>query len=189
MQNKVREENVSVLLSEILEETGVTNISLLNLGGVPDIYLLIRGVRIVVEIKEEGHRAALRKQLEERLENNICDFAVGLEYPSSIVTGKLAAPTAKEVRKSLMVEKLTTMGLAHGATGYRIVFQDSEIRAPELPELLASVAGEVMPDAEIESVIYQIRETIYNFAKFINTLPNADFLAKSIREELELGKE
>jgi len=33
---KIREETVSVLLSEILEEAGVTNVSLLNIGGKPD---------------------------------------------------------------------------------------------------------------------------------------------------------
>lgn len=189
MQNKIREENVSVLLSEILQETGVTNISLLNLGGIPDIYLLIRGVRVVVEIKEEGNSAALQKQLEGRLEKNICDLGVGLEYPSSIVTGKLSPPTTKEVRKRLMSELLRARGLAHGATGCRVVFQDSYVRAPELPELLASIAGEVMPAAEIESVITKVRETIMDFAKGISTLPNVDFLAKSIMEELELGKE
>lgn len=189
MQNRVREETVSVLLSEILQETGVTNISLLNLGGIPDIYLLIRGVRIVVEIKEEGHSAALQRQLEERLEKSICDLGVGLEYPTSIATGKLSPPTTKEVRKRLMSELLRVRGLAHGAAGYRVVLQDSYVRAPELPELLASIAGEAMPAGEIESVIDQVRDTILNFSKGISLLPNADFLAKSIREELELGRE
>lgn len=187
--HKVREETVSVLLSEILQETGVTNISLLNLGGIPDIYLLIRGVRIVVEIKEEGHSAALQSQLEGRLEKNICDLGVGLEYPSKIVIGSLSPPTTKDVRKRLMNEPLRARGLAQGATGYRVVFEDTYVKAPELPELLASIAGEILPVAEMELVITEVRDTIANFTNNISTFPNAVFLAKSIMEELELGKE
>lgn len=189
MQIKVREGIISVLLSEILEKAGIKYISLLNLGRVPDIYILLRGLRIVITIKEEGNSEILRKQLEERLDKNICDLCVGLEYPSRIVTDKLTDTTTIKLCKRINTEDLRVKGLMHGVSGYRIVIRDSNIRITELPELLASVAGEVISDTELESAINQIRKTIMDFAKSVSTLPNADYLAKSIRKELELGKE
>ena len=189
LQIKVREGIISVLLSEILEKAGVNYISLLNLGRVPDIYILLRGLRIVITIKEEGNSEVLQKQLEERLDKNICDLCVGLEYPSRIVTDKLTDTTTTKLCKRIITENLRVKGLMHGASGYRIVIQDSNIRITELPEYLASVAGEVLSDTELESTINQIRKTILDFAKGVSTLPNADYLAKSIRKELELGKE
>lgn len=189
MQIKVREGIISVLLSEILEKAGVNYISLLNLGRVPDIYILLRGLRIVITIKEEGNSEVLQKQLEERLDKNICDLSVGLEYPCGIVTDKLTDTTTTKLCKRIITEKLRVKGLMHGASGYRIVIQDSNIRITELPEYLARVAGEVLSDTELESTINQIRKTILDFAKGVSTLPNADYLVKSIRKELELGKE
>lgn len=189
MQNKAQEGIISVLLSEILEKAAVNNIALLNLGRVPDIYILLSGLRIVITIKEEGNSEKLQKQLEERLDKNICDLCVGLEYPSRLVSDKCTDTTTTPLCKWIFTEDLRVKGLIHGVPDYRIVIRDSNIRITELPELLASVAGEVMTDIELESAINQIRKTIMDFAKGVSTLPKADYLAKSIRKELELGKE
>jgi hypothetical protein len=45
---KVREENVSVILSGLLEERGVPNVSLLQVTKVPDIYLVWSGTRVII---------------------------------------------------------------------------------------------------------------------------------------------
>jgi hypothetical protein len=185
---KIREETVSVLLSEILEEAGVTNVSLLNIGGIPDIYLLIRGIRVIVETKEEGHRAELQKQLQGRLDNNMCDLGVGLEYPRSVVTGSLSPPTTRDVRKRLMSESLYSIALGQGAEGYLVIFEKESVRASELPELLSSVAGEILPISEVEKVIDEVRDAISYFTRNVSTLANSKYLAELIMEELELGQ-
>lgn len=123
---KIREETVNVLLSEILEETGVTNVSLLNIGGIPDIYLLIRGIRVIIETKEVGHRTQLPKQLQGRLEKNMCDLGVGLEYPLSLVTGNLFPPTTKDVRKRLITGSLYSIGIGQGTEDYRVLFEKEQ---------------------------------------------------------------
>jgi len=184
---KIREETVSVLLSEILEEAGVTNVSLLNIGGIPDIYLLIRGIRVVIETKEEGHRTELQKQLQGRLDKNMCDLGVGLEYSRSIVTGSLSPPTTKDVRNRLMAESLYSIGIIQGAEGYQVIFEKESVRASELPELLSSVAGETLPIAEVEKVIDKVRDAISYFTTNVSTLTNSKYLAELIMEELELG--
>ncbi|MFX0198781.1 MAG: hypothetical protein ACFFCW_21890 [Candidatus Hodarchaeota archaeon] len=189
MQNNAQEGIISVLLSEILEKAGINNISLLNLRRVPDIYILLSGLRIVITINEEENNEKLQKKLEKRLDKNICDLCVGLEYPSRIVTEKCTDKTTTKLCKRIITEDLRIKGLIHGGSGFRIVIRDSNIRITELPELLASVTEEVMSDTELESAINQIRNTIKDFAKGVSTLPNADYLAKSIRKELEFGKE
>ncbi len=98
---KVREEVPSIVLSEMLGDVGISNVSLLNLGKVPDIYLLVGGVRVIIETKEQGQRAELDKQLRQRLELDLCEVAIGLEYPTELVLGTFAPPTPQDVRKKL----------------------------------------------------------------------------------------
>ena len=159
------------------------------MGGIPDIYLLLRGVRIIIETKEEGHSRELQRQLEGQLEKNLCDLGVGLEYPTDMVTGKFAPPTTKDIRRYLMKCSLTARCVAQGATGYRILFQETKVRSTELPELLARVADQAMPDADLEEAIERVREMIERFARNIASLPSSTGIAKAIMEELELGEE
>lgn len=189
METKVREEVVSVMLSEILEENGVPNVSLLLIKKVPDIYALVRGVRIIIETKEEGQRKDLITQLEERINKNLCDLAVGLEYPTKITVGPLAPPTPKEVRSRLLKTDMTAICMAHGASEARQILGETQVRSQELPEFLATVSGQAMPESEMGPAIEKVREAITEFSRSLATLPNAEALARSIKEELEIGEE
>ena len=99
----------------------VSNHSLLNIGGIPDIYLLLRGIRIIIELKEEGNTSQLIVQLQSRLSKNMCDLAVSLEYPTEIVSNVLALPTAIIVKKRLIEISFTLMILAPSKINSRIL--------------------------------------------------------------------
>jgi hypothetical protein len=187
--SKVREESVSVVLSEILEETGIRNISLLNLGKVPDIYLLLRGVRIIIETKEEGQEKELDIQLKQRIEMNLCEIAVGLEYPIELVKGRISAPSVSDIRKYLLNNVLIAKGISQSSKGYQILFEKLKIRPTALPELLSQIASEAMSDNELEMAVEQIREVIVEFANNMAMLENSENISTQIMEELELGKE
>lgn len=186
---KVREESLSVILSEILEETGITNLSLLSMGKVPDIYMLLKGVRIIIETKETGKRKELEDQMTERLERNMCDIIVGLEYPIDFVKGQFTPPTTKAIRKNLMTKRVLVHALAQGVTGPKPLFEDLAIKVPELPELLSEIATQSLLDEELDEAIERIRSSVKRFVDAISELDASQSIAESIREELEIGKE
>lgn len=185
-EQKVREETVSVTLSGLLEGLGIPNRSLLNIGGIPDIYVLFSGIRVIVETKEHGHRAELIHQLKERLQQNMCDLAVGLEYPSDLVSG---APTTDMVRTRLLSTSLVAICYAHGSTEARTVFDQTRTSVQLLPELLTRASSEVLPNKELDVAIHKIRETIEKFASDTKSIEGSKSVANKIREVLEFGEQ
>src|SRR5207302_10750251 len=106
MPDKVVEEVVNVALARLLEEAGIRAPALVKMNKVPDVYLVHRGIRTIIETKEEGHRKALEDQMKERLEDNLCELVIGITYPTSVVRGTITAPTVRTVERSLREAKL-----------------------------------------------------------------------------------
>ena len=184
---KVREEVVNVVLSRLLEEYGLSGVALAKLDGIPDIYVLLRGVRVIVETKEEGFENDLRRQLKERLVKRLCEVAVGVIYPSQVVKGGLGPPTTKEVENSLVSAELNAITYILSSTG---PIEVGEVRStvPQLPELLNRVAGESMPKREIQDAIDHVRDSVNDFVSRIGSLGNASDISEKIGEALDLGK-
>jgi len=184
---KVREEVVNNQLAGLLEDYGLPNAALADFNGVPDIYLLIRGVRVILETKEEGRRAELERQMEDRLARNLCEVVVGVIYPATVVTGTLAPPTTREVRRRLQDAELTVIAMASSGVGPRFVVRDLSYEAKQLPELLNKLAGEAMPEGEIEEAITRVRGSIERFVANMSGL-DAERIGHEIKKVLELGE-
>lgn len=106
----VREENLNVMLAELLAERGLR-----ALGEVvmkrrgrrpePDVHLMINGVRIVLEGKKPGMWAELEEKCRQRLDDNICDLCIMVEYldwagdASPIMS---LAPTQTDIKRALL---------------------------------------------------------------------------------------
>jgi hypothetical protein len=65
----------------------------------PDILIVLNGVRIVIEGKKEGFWDQLVTQCEERLDNNVCDLCVMVEY-IQVETGKVS-PTQQDIKEAI----------------------------------------------------------------------------------------
>lgn len=186
---KVREEAPDVVLSEILLELGIENTPLPQTDKVPDIYLLLAGIRVIIELKEVGHRAALEEQMRGRLAENRCDVVIGLEFPKSVTGSTLQAPNAREIRKALLKTTFVALAMAKGAKDPRVeprvLFGDARVRAGHLPELLSRAASEALPARELENAIAKVRSAIGGFAQSAMTLPSAEKIAEKVREVLD----
>lgn len=95
----LREENLNVILAELLTERGLKalgEVILRKRGGrpEPDVLIELNGVRIVIEGKKLGMWSILVEQCEERLDNNVCDLCVMVEYADI----KLEEACARSVR-------------------------------------------------------------------------------------------
>ncbi|MEM4306590.1 MAG: hypothetical protein QW470_07555 [Candidatus Caldarchaeum sp.] len=106
----VREENLNVMLAELLAEKGLKALGevVLKKPGrrlEPDVYLLINGVRIVIEGKRPGMWDELEQKCRERLDNNVCDICVMVEYLDWTDSGPPITslnPTQMQIRQALL---------------------------------------------------------------------------------------
>jgi len=85
----VSEPAVNVELAHLLDKKGLRALGEVRIHesrARPDIYLTLNGVRIILEGKFEGPSVleALERQCRERVEQNLCDVAIGLVYPKPI---------------------------------------------------------------------------------------------------------
>ncbi len=101
----VREENFNVMLAELLAERGLKalgEVILRKKGGrsEPDVLVELNGVRIVLEGKKPGQWDSLVKGCQDRLDNNVCDLCVMIEY-ADLKTKKLL-PNQSDVKDSLL---------------------------------------------------------------------------------------
>ena len=185
---KVREEAVSTSLSAILDEHGIPNVSLLQAVKVPDIYLIVGGVRVIIETKEIGQSAELDRQLAGRLAEALCEVAIGIEYPDSVSKGRLAELTPGEIRKRLSSAKLLGRAIVHSSSGGKRIFDGVQLRADELPELLNRAAAEAMPSDQLDRAVSQIRESVGTFAQEMSSATGSTAIGERIRKVLDLGE-
>jgi len=182
---KVHEDVVTTLLSEMLNDYGVYNCALPLMGRIPDIYMIVGGVRVILEVKELGEEAALREQLTKRLKANMCELAVGILYPSWITEGHIAPPKIAEVRRRLMDADIVVIALTSSGNPPEILIDGERIGIAQLPSLLLRLIREVVPNKEVDTAVKIIRESVEFFVGEVGKVPGADEIAKRIREVLE----
>ncbi|MBS7615114.1 hypothetical protein KEJ18_05225 [Candidatus Bathyarchaeota archaeon] len=86
----IREENLNVMLSELLTEKGLKALGEVILRKrkgrfEPDVLIELNGVRIVIEGKKAGLWNELVEICQNRLDNNVCDLCMMVEYVYYIV--------------------------------------------------------------------------------------------------------
>jgi len=184
---KVHEDVVTIELSKLLYDHGLINRALSLMGSIPDIYMVIGGIRVILEVKEEGEERALEIQLKKRLNENLCDLAVGIIYPSRVVEGALVPPTPKEVRERLLNEKLSVFAFAPSINDLKTLLKGSKYNVSQLPGLLIRIAHEAIPDEEVNEATDKIKEVILKFSNQLSTLreDRVRSIAEKIREVLE----
>jgi hypothetical protein len=164
----------------------MSNAALAQFNGVPDVYIIIRGLRFIIETKDNLLEHTLTPQLEDRVTKNLCEVAVGIVYPTEVVADYLSMPSPKKVEERLLNSSLKVT--AYGSCGLlvRSLINPTFTKLQQLPELLYSISHRAMPESEMREVIETVRNSITNFAKGINALGNAEALSKQIEEVLEV---
>jgi len=190
----LREENLNVTLAELLAERGLKalgEVVLRRRGGrpEPDVLIELNGVRIVIEGKKPGMWDALIEQCKQRLDNNVCDLCVMVEYADIKLAEKLV-PDQLDVKNALLrgrfnvgfisyVERASLnrwIGVAPKPEKYENVSFD------ELLTYLMSVYSRVVKEDVIGPVIERMNEVLDEFAARVSAIINVERL----REVLEL---
>jgi hypothetical protein len=182
---KVQEGVVDVALARILTEFGVGSAALVQFDGIPDVYLLSRGLRVIIEAKEQGRESQLHEQLLERLEKNLCDVAIGITFPRSVVSG-LAAPSPQEVERRLHATQLGFSAFRGGDPTPVPITEGRECRLADLPELITSVASQAVPEGELERAVEDVRSAIDRFVTTVQSSPSeAEVIGKTLARVLQ----
>jgi hypothetical protein len=192
----LREENLNVVLAELLAERGLKalgEVVLRKRGGrpEPDVLIDLNGVRIVIEGKKPGMWDALVEQCKERLDNNVCDLCVMVEY-ADVKLRKLV-PDQLDVRDALLRGRFNVGFISYvdraGLDKWTGVAPKPEkyvnIGFDELLTYLMSAYSRVVREDIIGPVIKRMNEVLDEFAVKVSTAINVERL----REVLELKGE
>jgi len=192
----LREENLNVVLAELLAERGLKalgEVVLRKRGGrpEPDVLIDLNGVRIVIEGKKPGMWDALVEQCKERLDNNVCDLCVMVEY-ADVKLRKLV-PDQLDVKDALLRGRFNVGFISYvdraGLDKWTGVAPKPEkyvnVGFDELLTYLMSAYSRVVREDIIGPVIKRMSEVLDEFAVKVSTAINVERL----REVLELKEE
>lgn len=191
----VREENYNVILAELLAERGLKALGevILRKKGrrpEPDVLIELNGVRILIEGKKTGMWDTLVKQCAERLDNNVCDLCVMVEYTDFKL--KKLVPNQMDVKEALLNGKFNIGFLSYvdraGLDKWMATApkpeQYNDVDFDDFLTYLMSAYGRVVREDIIEPVINRMNEVLEDFAIKISTTINLERL----KEVLELHK-
>jgi len=189
----LREENLNITLAELLTEKGLKALGEVILrkkrGRLePDVLIELNGVRIVIEGKKLGMWDALVEQCKERLDNNVCDLCVMVEY-ADIRVRKLV-PNQLDVKDALSKGKFNIGFLSYvdraGLDRWMAVAPKPEkyldVGFDDLLTYLMSAYSRVVKEDIMGPVIKRMNEVLDEFAAKVSTAINVERL----REVLEL---
>jgi hypothetical protein len=193
----LREENLNVILAELLAEKGLKALGevVLRKKGArsePDVLIELNGVRIVIEGKKLGMWDALVEQCKERLDNNVCDLCVMVEY-ADIKLRKLV-PNQLDVRDALLKGKFNIGFLSYvdraGLDKWMAVTPKPEkyldAGFDDLLTYLMSAYSRVVKEDIMGPVIKRMNEVLDVFAAKVSTTISVERLREVLElEELE----
>jgi len=82
-----REENINIRLSDILKEMGFKATGeTISKGKLPDVMVYVGGIKINIEGRfgSSSHIKKLKERCKSRIEDGICNIAVGIIYPEEL---------------------------------------------------------------------------------------------------------
>jgi len=191
----LREESLNVILAELLTERGLKALGEVILRRKrgrpePDVLIELNGVRIVIEGKKPGMWNALVEQCKKRIDDNVCDLCVMVEY-AHVKLDKLM-PSQLDVKKSLLNGKFNVGFLSYvdragldkwlGVTSKPEKYVD--VSFDDLLTYLMSAYTRVVKEDIISPVIERMGEVLDEFAMKVSAHVNVERL----KEVLELKK-
>lgn len=189
LDDGLREENLNVTLASLLAEKGLQALGevILRKGEKrpePDVLIVLNGVRIVIEGKKAGIWDELVRQCEERLDNNVCDLCVMVEYVQ-VDTGKIA-PTQLDIKRTLQSARfnigfLSYLDRANLDKWTKEPTRPQEYRDVGFDDLLTylmSIYSEVVRKDIVSPVVDKLRETLDQFASNLASSVNLERLSE-----------
>jgi hypothetical protein len=193
---EVGEENLNVMLAELLADKGLRALGEVILRKSrgrpePDVLIDLNGVRIVIEGKKPGMWNELVRQCEERLDDNVCDLCVMVEYVNfEKLLNERLFPDQSYIKKFLLkgvynagfMSYIARVGLDRWL-GLPVKYEKYEnVGFDDLLAYLMTAYNKVVGEDVIGPVIAEMKKVLDEFAK--NTAPMVN--VERLKETLEL---
>jgi hypothetical protein len=192
---EVGEENLNVMLAELLADKGLRALGEVILRKSrgrpePDVLIDLNGVRIVIEGKKPGMWNELVRQCEERLDDNVCDLCVMVEYVNfeKLLNERLFLDQSY-IKKFLLKGVYNVGFMSYIARVGLDKWRDSpkyekyeNVGFDDLLAYLMTAYNKVVGEDVIGPVIAKMKEVLDEFAK--NTAPMVN--VERLKETLEL---
>jgi hypothetical protein len=192
---EVGEENLNVMLAELLADKGLRALGEVILRKSrgrpePDVLIDLNGVRIVIEGKKPGMWNELVRQCEERLDDNVCDLCVMVEYVNfeKLLNERLSLD--QSYIKKFLLKGVYNVGFMSyiarvGLDKWRDLPKYEKYENVGFDDLLAylmTAYNKVVGEDVIGPVIAEMKKVLDEFAK--NTAPMVN--VERLKETLEL---
>ncbi len=158
---KFREEVLNVKLAEILSKFGLRADPEIIQGShkMPDVRILVGGLKVILEGKAEAARAKLTKQAKERLETGFADISIAILYGNRL----FEADSTEKLADKLATAKYSGRVFHWGTEGVQeIPLHDMSVN--ELVELLNNIYTLYINNDLLSRKIGEIDEAIGRLA-------------------------
>jgi hypothetical protein len=194
---RVREENLNVMLAELLTESGLKAVGeVIIRRKMPDVLIDINGVRVIIEGKYLGKREELHANACGRIDDGLCDVVMMVEYVNLLSGKQIQIQMDQKVIKQALKSGTFHVGFLTYIDRVGLDKWIPEIRKkPEFFEnidfqnlvaYLMMTYDTLIKEDVLDKVIGKMEEKISSFSsRVIMDAPNIDRL----KEVLELGKE
>lgn len=196
----LREENLNVMLAELLAEKKLKALGevILRKRGKrlePDVLIVLNGVRIVIEGKKPGMWNELVQKCQKRLDNNVCDLCVMVEY-ADIKTEGLSL-TQSDIKQALLRSRfnigflsyIDRVGLDKWMVARPEPEQYSDVGFDDLFTYLMGAYSRVVREDIIEPVIKRMDEVLKEFASNLSAIINIERLKEVLELRTKEGEE
>jgi len=179
---RYREEVINIRLADILRRIGFgTAGEIISKGKLPDVMVFINGLRIIIEGRFETSPQVreLRKRCKERVEEGICDIALGVIYPKGLREAKDDDDLLKKVKNSRFKTFIVFIS-SKGAkeTGLKID------RIDDIAETLSHLSTLVVSNDILKEQIKKVNDAIGETSQ-IATITGLFFSSEIIIEKLK----
>jgi len=180
---RYRQEVVNVKIAELLRKAGFKEVvaEVITKGNLPDVMINVSGVRVVLEgwFEKSVSPNVLKDKCRKRIEDNICDLAIGIFYPDSLREAKNEDELINKIKQSefeAFIFYPSSKGVVDQALG-KVSFE-------QLAENINYLYSQVVKTDLLREKIIEIERAIQDFSNILLT-SGIFFSSEKVIEELK----
>lgn len=181
--HRFSEETINVQLATLLTSRGLdANAETIDRGLSPDVLIILEGLKLVLEGRNETQRSSLMRHCKKRVEDGVADISMAILYPEELKTAINMADLARAIENSRFDGEIFYVGRAGIAS--------TPFRAASLDEIVQTINTVFRLRVQNEIVREQVAnlqetiEQVVSHATRTNLFFNSDVLVKRLKEAL-----
>ena len=180
---RYRQEVVNVRVADLLRRAGFKEVAaeVIAKGNLPDVMINVSGLRVVLEgwFEKSVSVNVLKEKCRQRIEDNICDVAIGLFYSDLLKEAESDEELVNKIEQSdfeTFVFYPSTEGVTEQALG--------KVKFEQLAENINYLYSQIVKTDLLKEAVVKVEEAIQTCAEIVLT-SGLFFSSKKVIEELK----